>query len=155
MMQCRVLAALVLATAASLSAQTPQGSAAPRPFETHLAKLTWTIPPKADSSVQFAILRADSVSGATQMLWRFRPNVKGPCEWHASNQSIVVVQGSVTVKRAGMNGTTLGVGGFAFMQKNTRFQLRVGSAPTIVFATLEGRPDLNPVGASECGVSPK
>jgi quercetin dioxygenase-like cupin family protein len=154
-MQRSALAAFMLAAAVSLSAQTPQSSAAPRPFETELAKVTWTSPSKADSSVQFAILRADSVSGATQVLWRFRPNVKGPCEWHAATQSIVVVQGSVTVQRAGTSATTLGIGGFAFMPKNTRFQLTVGSAPTIVFATLEGRLDFHPVSASECAVSAK
>jgi hypothetical protein len=154
-MQRSVLAALMLMTVASLSAQTPQGSAAAVPFEIELAKVTWTSPSKADSSAQFAILRTDSISGATQVLWRFRPNVKGPCEWHAANQSIVVVQGSVTVQRAGTNGSTLSGGGFAFMPKNTRFQLTVGSAPTIVFATLEGRLDFHPASSSECSIASK
>lgn len=144
------LAALMVTTAAPLAAQQPQGASSATAFEVDLAKVRWTSPSKADSSAQYAILRIDSNSGATQLLWRFRPNVKGPCEWHGANQSIVVVQGSVVVRRAGTDGATLGIGGFAFMPKTTRFQLTVGSEPTIVFSTLDGRNDFNVVADSEC-----
>ncbi len=116
----------------------------------NLSNVTWLSPSKTDSSAQFATLRIDSLSGATQSLWRFRPNLKGPCEWHAADQSIVVVQGSVTVRRSGMNGEALGVGGFAFMPKNARFQLAVGPVPTIVFSTLNGRLDFHGVADAEC-----
>ena len=154
-MQRMALATLMLVSTASLPAQTLQGSSATAAFEIDLAKIKWTSPSKTDSSAQFAILRADSISGATQLVWRFRPDVKGPCEWHAANQSIVVIQGSVMVQRPGSSGSTLGVGGFGFMPKNTRFQLTVGSAPTIVFATMEGRLDFHPVSNSECSASSK
>lgn len=149
-MRLLTLAALMVARAAPLAAQQPQGASPAAAFEVDLANARWTNPSKADSSAQYAILRSDSISGTTQLLWRFRPNAKGPCEWHGANQSIVVVQGSVVVRRVGMDGATLGVGGFAFMPRTTRFQLTVGSEPTIIMSTLDGRPDFNVAPDSEC-----
>src|SRR5262245_18476222 len=144
------LMAVLLCAVASLYAQVPQAAPRAAAFELPFSQLKWMSPSKTDSSVQFATLRVASASGATQVLWRFPPAFKGPCEWHAASQSVVVIQGSVVVGRAGSQGTTLGVGGFAFMPRNARFQLTIGSDPTIVLSTLDGRLDFHPVSDTEC-----
>jgi hypothetical protein len=143
------LTALVVCAGSSL-AQSPQGSPRTPALEIPFSQLKWTSPPGTDSSAQFAMLRVDSASGSTQLLWRFRRPVKGPCEWHAASQSIVVIQGSVVVQRNGAEGSALGVGGFAFIPRNTRFQLSVLTEPTMILSTLDGRLDMNAVGAAEC-----
>jgi quercetin dioxygenase-like cupin family protein len=136
--------------ASTLSAQSQQAVPRVGAFEVPFDQVKWISATK-DSSVQLATLRVDSASGATQVIWRFRPGLKGPCEWHAANQSVVVIQGSIVVTRSGSKGTTLGVGGFAFVPQNVRFRLTIGSEPTMVLSTLDGHLDNHRVNDVECG----
>jgi quercetin dioxygenase-like cupin family protein len=141
-------ALIALGVATTLSAQAPQAVPRAAAFEVPFTQLTWVNAMK-DSSVQVATLRVDSTSGATQVLWRFRPGLQGPCEWHAANQTVVVIQGSIVVARPGST-STLGVGGFAFMPSNARFRLTIGAEPTMVLSTLDGRLDNHRVNNAEC-----
>ena len=119
-------------------------------LEVDFAKVKWTSVSPTDSSVQYSMLHVDSISGATQMLWRFPANAKGPCEWHDAGQDTAVIRGSIVVRHAGTAGTRLGVGGFSFVPKRMPFQVSTGPTPTIVFATLDGRFDMHVANASQC-----
>ena len=62
---------------------------------------------KTEPKVYTATLKVDESTGATQMLWKFPPNAVGPCHWHTSNESNVVVKGSITMKHMCTAGATL------------------------------------------------
>jgi hypothetical protein len=63
----------------------------------------------------------------------------------------VVQQGSETVWHAGTaTGSALGVGGFSFVPAHTPFRLRTGATETIVFASMDGKFDINVVPDERC-----
>src|SRR6185436_11333815 len=106
------LTTLMLLPAVSLLGQSSQRPAKHQGLAVDFAKVKWTNVSPTDSTVQYSMLHVDSISGATQMLWRFPANAKGPCEWHGAGQGTAVIQGSIVVRHAGTAGTRLGVGGF-------------------------------------------
>jgi len=138
-----VFAAIVL-SATSVSAQQPQRGGL------SMTDVKWQNVSKTDSSAQFGILSVDPRTGATDMLWRLRANLKGPCEWHAVDQSISVMRGSVTVQRKGLSAQTLIVGGFVTIPKNARFKLTAGPELTVLMASLNGPRDFHGVADEEC-----
>ena len=145
-----VLATLILLPGASLRGQTSQRPANHQGLGVDFAKVKWTSVSPTDSTVQYSMLHVDSISGATQMLWRFPANAKGPCEWHGAGQGTAVIQGSIVVRHAGTAGTRLGVGGFSFVPKRMPFQVSTGPTPTIVFSTLDGRFDKHVARDAQC-----
>jgi hypothetical protein len=148
----RRIASAAFATAAAVLPVRASSQATSRGgvFEIPFAQLQWVSPSKKDSSAQFATLRVDSATGATQVLWRFRPGATGPCEWHAANQSIVIMNGSIVLTRPGSAVTRLEAGGFAYLPQNSRFRLTVGPEPTLVLTTLDGHLDMHVAAAAEC-----
>lgn len=124
-------------------------------IEVEFDHVQWVALTKTEPKVYTATLKVDESTGATQMLWKFPPNAVGPCHWHTSNESNVVVKGSITMKHMGTAGATLGVGGFSYVPKKMNHQLTVGPTETVVFSSLDGKFDLNIVDASACTAPPK
>jgi len=146
-MRCLTLMALLLLPA-QLAGQGPHPSPSPaKAFEIDLAQVKWT----DFGPIQIAELYVDSVTGATQMLFRIPPNSTSPCHWHHAAESNLVVQGSAEMRHAGRRDwTALDVGGFSFVPKRMPHQIRSGPTLTIVFSTLDGRFDFNAVSDSQC-----
>jgi uncharacterized RmlC-like cupin family protein len=120
-------------------------------FEVGVAKIHWTALSPMDTAVRYAILRVDSVSGATQMLYRFPPSTTLPCHWHTASQGTMVLQGSLTWRRPGLTeGATLGVGGYTYVPAGMPFQLTTGPTVTIVMASLDGALDTHVVKPDQC-----
>ena len=124
-------------------------------IEVDFDHVQWVALNKTEPKVYTATLKVDESTGATQMLWKFPPNAVGPCHWHTSNESNVVVKGSITMRHMGTAGATLGIGGFSYVPKKMNHQLTTGSTETVVFSSLDGRFDLNIVDASGCNAAPK
>jgi len=123
--------------------------------EIDFSKIKWRSLSPPDSMARFAILHVDSISGATQMVYRLPPNTTSPCHWHTASQGTVVQQGSETVWHAGTDkGSALGVGGFSFVPARTPFRLRTGPTETIVFASMDGKFDINIVPEEQCRSAP-
>jgi hypothetical protein len=119
-------------------------------IEVNFDDIQWIELTKTDPKVYTATLKIDDSTGATQMLWKFPANAVGPCHWHTSNESNVVVKGSITMRHMGTSGATLAVGGFSYVPKKMNHQLTSGPTETVVFSSLDGRFDLNIVSASAC-----
>ena len=124
-------------------------------IEVDFDHVQWVALNQTEPKVYTATLKVDESTGATQMLWKFPPNAVGPCHWHSSNESNVVVKGSITMRHMGTDGATLGIGGFSYVPKKMNHQLTTGPAETVVFSSLDGRFDLNIVAASACTAPPK
>jgi len=123
-------------------------------FELDLANTKWTALSPKDTAVRFAILRVDSVSGATQMLYRLPPNTASPCHWHTASQGTLVLRGSLTLRRAGLHdGATLGVGGYSYMPGGEPFQLTTGPTATVLVASLDAAFDIHAAPAEHCAAS--
>jgi hypothetical protein len=120
------------------------------PMELDLSKVKWTNL-AVDGSIQGAILRVDSLTGATQVLWRYSANLKSTCEWHGVNEVNVIVAGSAIVRRSGQTSEPLGIGGFSYVPKGTRFQLLIGPATTTILSSFDGPIDSHRVNDTECG----
>ena len=80
-------------------------------IEVDFDHVQWVALNQTEPKVYTATLKVDESTGATQMLWKFPPNAVGPCHWHTSNESNVVVKGSITMRHMGAAGATLGIGG--------------------------------------------
>jgi hypothetical protein len=151
-------AAWLLSLSLVASAQFPPAQQAPvsaPSFEIDFNSVKWTAIPNSTPTAYVATLKVDEGTGATQMLWKFAPNTTSPCHWHTANESNVVVRGSLTMRHMGATGATLGVGGFSFVAKRMNHLLTTGSTEAILFSSLDGRFDYNPVDASECGAPAK
>src|SRR6185436_14865753 len=116
-------------------------------------KVAWTNFSAKDKTAQYSILHVDSISGSTQMLFRIPPNDTSPCHWHTPTESNVVVQGSAVMRHAGVTSGALGVGGFSLVPKRVPHQISTGPTLTIVFSSLDGRFDFNPVANDQCGLT--
>src|SRR5690349_19590337 len=109
------------------------GSVYAQSGEIEFEKVKWAPLSPKDTMVGVAMLRVDSVSRATQMLYRLPPNTTSPCHWHTASQGTMVLRGSLSVRRIGAaNGPRLGVGGYAFFSGGTPFEIVAGPTVTIV-----------------------
>jgi uncharacterized RmlC-like cupin family protein len=107
-----------------------------------------------ETPVRISILHVDSISGATQMLFRIPANATSPCHWHTASESNMVVQGSVEMRHAdATKASTLGVGGFSFVPKSMPHQLTTGPTLTIIFSALDGQFDFHAVSDAQCRAS--
>jgi quercetin dioxygenase-like cupin family protein len=136
------------------SAQPAQQAQMPS-IEVDFDHVQWVALNQTEPKVYTATLKVDESTGATQMLWKFPPNAIGPCHWHSSNESNIVVKGSITMRHMGTAGGTLGVGGFSYVPKKMNHQLTTGPTETVVFSSLDGRFDLNIVSPSACAAPSK
>ena len=120
--------------------------------EVDFSKVEWKNLSPKDTVVRFAVLHADSISGATQMLYRFPPNMTSPCHWHSATQGTLVIQGSLKVRHRGMSDSVaLGIGGYSFVPARMPFQVTTGPTVTVIAASLDGPFDIHAVGADQCG----
>ena len=136
------------------SAQPAQQAQTPS-IEVDFDHVQWVALNQTEPKVYTATLKVDESTGATQMLWKFPPNAIGPCHWHSSNESNIVVKGSITMRHMGTAGGRLGVGGFSYVPKKMNHQLTTGPTETVVFSSLDGRFDLNIVSPSACAAPSK
>ena len=150
-----ILFVLMLVPRAASLGQDARPPARHPAFEIDFANVKWTkFPGVEETTVRISILYVDSISGATQMLFRIPPNATSPCHWHTASESNMVVQGSVVMRHAGAtNASTLGVGGFSFVPKSMPHQLITGPTLTIIFSALDGRFDFHAVGDDQCRAS--
>ena len=149
-----ILVVLMLTPHAALLSQNPQPPARHPAFEIDFANVKWTKFPGVETPVRISILYVDSISGATQMLFRIPANATAPCHWHTATESNMVVQGSVVMRHAGATAaSTLGVGGFSFVPKRMPHQLTTGPTLTIIFSALDGRFDFHAVSDAQCRAS--
>ena len=120
--------------------------------EIDFSRVQWKNLSPRDTAVRFAVLHADSTTGATQMLYQFPPNMTSPCHWHTAAQGTLVLEGSLNVRHRGTSaGAALAIGGYSFVPARTPFQVSTGPTPTIVIASLDGPFDIHPVADEECG----
>jgi mannose-6-phosphate isomerase-like protein (cupin superfamily) len=122
-----------------------------RAYEIDFAKVEWMPFPTKASGVRISKLRVDSTSGATHMLFRLPPNAVGPCHWHSASEANFIVQGSASMRHAGMREQlSLGVGGFSFVPARVGHVIGSGPAETLVFSVLDAAFDFHPVEAARC-----
>ena len=146
-----VTLSLALLSPAAASTQTATKSQIQSPsIEVDFEQIQWVALPNTDPKVYMSTLKVDDSTGATQILWKFPANAVGPCHWHTSNESNIVVKGSITMRHMGTTGATLGVGGFSYVPKKMNHQLTTGAMETVVFSSLDGRFDLNIVDVAAC-----
>ena len=116
------------------------------------SRVEWKNLSPKDTAARFAVLHGDSISGSTQMLYRFPPNMTSPCHWHTAAQGTVVLQGSLKVRHRGTGADApLGIGGYSFVPARTPFQVTTGPTVTVIVASLDGPFDIHAVAGDQCG----
>jgi len=129
----------------------PGSSGAPRAFEIDFSNVQWTPFPSKESGVAISMLRVDSTSGTTHMLFRIPPNATSPCHWHTGSESNFIARGSAKMWHTRMvESGMLGRGGFGFMSAKMRHGIATGPSGALVFSVLDARFDFHAVAAEEC-----
>jgi quercetin dioxygenase-like cupin family protein len=128
-----------LATAALLAAQTPS-----KAVIVNLAAANWTREKGAPPETEGVMIRADSATGATDLLARYPAGHVIKPHFHDSNEHIFVAEGQLTLTQDSGK-TVIDVGGFAFLPAHEVQRIACTSSTRCSFyLSWDGNPKSHP-----------
>jgi quercetin dioxygenase-like cupin family protein len=111
---------------------------------TNLATADWSREKGAVAGSEGAMLHTDPKTGGMDLLVRFPGGHIIAPHFHDSNERIVVVEGSLTLRREGAD-TTIEIGGFAFLPAREVQRLSCSSKTRCTFYLMwDGKPASHP-----------
>jgi quercetin dioxygenase-like cupin family protein len=90
--------------------------------------------------LSYALETADSATGASTHILRTSPKCLIPWHYHAAQEQLIVIHGTVLTEMEGMSATAFGPGGFAMMPSMAKHQFSCESSnECLIVATFDRR----------------